>query len=658
MMDRLQRISEVLYVGLCREIGTPIEVAFRRGVMDMDEIVRRSAVRYTFGGLIFMLSGSYREGFRFKSSDFDFMCWITNHKVISDLSDLNTFNASDLEIILMEHTETPPGFVRLKLLTPTRCISTLLAIVLYRHSRYLSSEKFCHHFFNSLSLMGSNCQIHGPCVNFIYGGGYEFDTGSCFYSPHWPKTAFAWITRCQQRGWPDQTVLREIITNGCHAMAIASKSNSKWSELEWRLSFSQAEKKLVYSLNHTQFICYGILKIFLKEVLSSTNQESLICSYFLKTIMFWEIQCNSDCRLFWCPSNLLCCFWVCFKRLCKCVLDSNCPNFFIPENNMFQYKIIGTSRDVLLSQLIGYYDMGFACLMQSPTLRSILMPALLNLSYVIPFSEGHKVFKCGMLYCMDEELNSLFPYPKSIGSSPLLLKSINNLIQQPLSRFQSSALQYITAETLVDIAFLLASDCSPKTNKTWFRSDKMISNLLKLSSAIGPSSQLLYLGVYFYYKGQYDKVIGITELIEHNYLKQLEVWLRKYILGQEYCFEHVDMKFLSGLMKKAWKNRIKFDHISIFIPELYLVYEENKKRLLIPAQVLLYMLSVLSYHRLGYTFKCLQSLEDLRTFLLYDNKELMAISWRILGICQHVVGDLHGALLSYQESLRQKKFGE
>lgn len=653
MMDRLQRMSEVLYVGLCRKIGTPIEVAFRRDVMDMDEIVRRGADRYSNYGLILVLSGSSREGFRFKSSDIDYMYWQTNYRVICDSSDLNIFNASDLEIILMEHTETPPGFVRLKLLNPARCMATLLAIVPYKHSRYLSSEKFLNSPFNSLLMRIFNFQAHGPCTSGTING-YDVDFGFCVYSHHWPQTTSAWITRCQQSGWPDQTVLKEIIFNGCHVMSIASKSNSKWNKLEWRLSFSQAEKKLVYLFNHTQFMCYGILKIFLKEVLSSTNQESLICSYFLKTIMFWEIQCNSDRRLFWCPSNLLSCFWVCFKRLCKCVIDSNCPNFFIPENNMFQYKIIGTSRDVLLSQLIGYYDMGFACLMQSPTLRSILMPALLNLSYVIPFSDGHKVEKLFMIHCMIKELNSLLSFPKSIGRSFLLLQSISNLIQQPLSRFQSSALQYLTAETLVDVAFLLASDCSPKTNKTWFRSDKMISNLLKLSSAIGPSSQLLYLGVYFYYKGQYDKVIGITELIEHNYLKQLNVWLRKNILGQEYCFEHVDMKFLSGLMKKAWKNRIKFDQISIFIPELYLVYEENKKFLLIPAQVLLYMLSVLSYHRLGYTFKCLQSLEDLRTFLLYDNKELMAISWRILGICQHVVGDLHGALLSYQESLRQK----
>lgn len=41
----------------------------------MDEIVRRSVVIYIFGGYIFMLSGSFREGFWFKFLDFDLMCW-------------------------------------------------------------------------------------------------------------------------------------------------------------------------------------------------------------------------------------------------------------------------------------------------------------------------------------------------------------------------------------------------------------------------------------------------------------------------------------------------------------------------------------------------------------------------------------------------------
>lgn len=34
--------------------------------------------------------------------------------------------------------------------------------------------------------------------------------------------------------------------------------------------------------------------------------------------------------------------------------------------------------------------------------------------------------------------------------------------------------------------------------------------------------------------------------------------------------------------------------------------------------------------------------------------DMRNISWQILGISQHIVGDLHGALQSYRESLRQK----
>lgn len=54
-------------------------------------------------------------------------------------------------------------------------------------------------------------------------------------------------------------------------MPIGSKRESDENELEWRLSFSQAEQKIVYTMNHSRFMCYGVLKIFLKEVICSVN---------------------------------------------------------------------------------------------------------------------------------------------------------------------------------------------------------------------------------------------------------------------------------------------------------------------------------------------------------------------------------------------------
>ena len=56
----------------------------------------------------------------------------------------------------------------------------------------------------------------------------------------------------------------------------------------------KAEQKLVYAMNHTQFLIYGLLKLFIKEFNNGLReQEKLLCSYHMKTAMFWVIQQNT-----------------------------------------------------------------------------------------------------------------------------------------------------------------------------------------------------------------------------------------------------------------------------------------------------------------------------------------------------------------------------
>lgn len=99
MMDDNCRVSEAMYVGLCRYIGTPTEVTIRRVAIDMDEVIKRPLQIYN--GTIFMKSGSYREGFRFKSSDVDTMIWHTKTQMILKLSQAIFCNFSRQDIILM-----------------------------------------------------------------------------------------------------------------------------------------------------------------------------------------------------------------------------------------------------------------------------------------------------------------------------------------------------------------------------------------------------------------------------------------------------------------------------------------------------------------------------------------------------------------------------
>ncbi|XP_061179640.1 uncharacterized protein LOC133188283 [Saccostrea echinata] len=284
-MDHIPRLSEVLYVGLCRKLGTPREIAIRRDVLDMEEMIMKPF--YIHGGVIEMINNTLKH-----------------------------------HIIFMEDCETPPGFVRLRLLTPNYAQSSIIKNL---------------------------------------------------------------VERCQRYAWPSLPVLEKIIRNRCHCVPIGSKLDSPYNELEWRLSFSQAEQQLVCTMNHTQFLCYGLLKIFLKEVMNN-RQEPILCSYYMKTTMFWIMQLG---HVQWYPNNLLDCFWKCFKYLIHFVYPGEFPNFFIPQNNMFINKVVGDILESLLQELYQYYRMGVSCLPLSPTLRSILESALCSPSYVLSFTENN-----------------------------------------------------------------------------------------------------------------------------------------------------------------------------------------------------------------------------------------------------------------------------
>eukprot|EP00105_Crassostrea_gigas_P039396 XP_019923544.1 PREDICTED: uncharacterized protein LOC109618965 [Crassostrea gigas] len=659
-MDQQPRISETLFLGLCRKIGTQTEVEIRREVMNMDEIIKRPCQKHN--GQAQMLSGSSREGFRFKSSDQDTMIWRTYNKVVCNWCQVAMFlKSSKHNIILMDNSETPPGFVKLQLLKYVRGQEMQEFVVWIGNRRFISSQKFRNHYCHQLANTIVNVRegvSHGPCFNFVFDN-IESDISMCFSCQYWPRTALAWIYKCQQKGWPFQSVLIEIISKGCHMMPIGSKTESGVNELEWRISFSQAEQKLVYSMNHTQFLCYGILKIFLKEVLCSDNQGSLICSYFLKTILFWEIQ-NNPTEIMWCPSNFLSCFWACFKRLCKCVLDSYCPNFFIPENNMFKDKIIGASRHALLSQLFGCYRMKERCLLLSPTLSSILTTALYNpyASCAISFLEGNSLSVVDIDRCIRIETIKTFQLVKLIDESYLFLKMIASLSQLKPSQFQSFKLQHDLADVLVQTAFMVANHSD--SNKFRYKLERIIVNMLLLSSRIGPLSYLLYLGIYYYKTGRYNKVLRITRFCQERFSQPFV--LIDDVSDRHGYEESVGNFSLGKRMKKAWIDNI---HINCQLVYLFDFYEEQRVRrkhgrylMFISPFVLVHMLRGLSHFKLGYVSPCLESLIDLRQLLLTDDGttvplEIRDMSWQLLGVCQRIVGDDDGALQSFLESMRQ-----
>ncbi|VDI79037.1 Hypothetical predicted protein [Mytilus galloprovincialis] len=98
----------------------------------------------------------------------------------------------------------------------------------------------------------------------------------------------------------------------------------------------------------------------------------------MKTSLFWEVQ--SSYTNPWYFDTLLQSFGRCVKRIYKWVQTENWPNFFIPQNNMFENRVYGCKKQqlqTLLETLLGekFYGL-YRC--QSIDLPYLVFQVLIN----------------------------------------------------------------------------------------------------------------------------------------------------------------------------------------------------------------------------------------------------------------------------------------
>ena len=127
-------------MGMCHEVGTLTQVRIRRGVVDTFEVVMSPMC--VMRGFERMNSGSYREGFRLKTSDIDVMFWHPNHKVICDLSQSNSYRKSKHTVFLMESHDLQPGFSKLRMITTSSDEKVNESCMEINGEKYVSSSLF------------------------------------------------------------------------------------------------------------------------------------------------------------------------------------------------------------------------------------------------------------------------------------------------------------------------------------------------------------------------------------------------------------------------------------------------------------------------------------------------------------------------------------
>nr|XP_022338953.1 uncharacterized protein LOC111134323 [Crassostrea virginica] len=647
-----QHLCESVFTRLRQIVGTSEEVAIRREVVNITEMVIRRAA--SDDHITRMDSGSMREGFRLEGSDFDFMYWLNDHQVIWDMSQSEYYDTENKTLILSDSSESPPGFTLLVLLTPTRYREVQLSCVPMNDRLYISSS-----LYRGQTKRIPNSIEHGPCESGELPGGGEYDYAFCFVCDFWPPSASSWIDRCHS--WPDGEVVDDIVRNGCHFVPIGHPLGAYGHQHEeWRISFSLAEHKLVHTMNHCQFLAYGLLKIFLKEVINEQLDETskLLCSYHMKTAVFWVIQQNAV--PLWCPQNLLAGFWVCFKLLVKWVYEGVCPNFFIPQNNLFLSKVHGSAQTSLFLQLLSLHEKGLTCLLQSSSIRSYITNVLYNPRRAINTDESG--IKSQWEYDMELSAELLFTNsvtPLNLEHCIKLLHTVRQMIGSPLTKYQVVTLQKITGTILQKSAFML-HDMYTNTsegNKQMYIADKRSCYMLKLAAKFGFVSDLLYIAMYLYKTFRHRETLSVIEMTKVK-LAQPGLMYNGVVCSEMYM-EAVGGQSLSKKMRQAVGHDIDFDngicYINELIPEQQCDLLNKSNSFTIPLFVLLHFVEFLCYRHTDTTL-AQTALEELQVLVHHDqgwhiHYQDRDISWEILGICQQLSGNHQAALDSFQHIL-------
>ena len=177
---------------------------------------------------------------------------------------------------------------------------------------------------------------------------FSHDYVPCLHCPQWTTLADKWADRKRAADWPSKDLISEIVSEGCHVVPVFFHGiDSSLNPTEWRLSFSQAEKKLIHSLATEQRQSYVMAKLIIKQVikkmkadsLSTSSVEKTPSSYHLKTIFLWK--CEEKTLEKW--KNFLESVTDLLKTFADHLRKGNIPQYFVPENNL-----IGHMKTIVL----------------------------------------------------------------------------------------------------------------------------------------------------------------------------------------------------------------------------------------------------------------------------------------------------------------------
>ena len=659
--QEVSRTSRGLHAVVNDIIGDPVVIDIRRTTTNLRDHILRRECELGNTQCVVVYSGSRAEGLRFRSSDDDWMCLYRGIKVIPSDSYMTIYD-SNTTLLLMENEMTKPGFTLLKRIGESTNQWVIRSTESILNGRYLSCKRWreLHTGFYF-----GHAFTHGPCTSGTRGP-HEFDFAFCLQCDFWPTNAQDCIRRLHQCCWPSHDTILSIVNDGVLFVPIGAKQ-SIFENTEWRMSFSLAEKKLIHAMNHTQFLCYGLLKIFLKEAIDAyPENKGLLCSYFLKTSLFWEITTAVN---LWNSSTLLPCFWKCFNRILQWVSCSYCPNFFTPQNNMFAGKIQGTNRDKLLRHLGTLHSEGYRCLLRCRSVAEYMSPITFRPTVALSSEPSNSWIAVNIMIEWSNLLQRLiFNYEKDTKRIRCFI--LHQLAITVSNSHQRFLLRNWLGRTLIPICMSESNDILAQglCNRSHYGN---LTKRLKMMQrfAVGSFGPMLYQAMLCYKAGKYNQALRLVQLSKEKMSSPVSIYYghHRKVTEAEYRQAGGENLPIATMLRRHIILDIVVENDQ-YIPELYIEGHGSNKDFVLspianPPIISAFFLQYLCQKRLGCQLEADEALYELSLLVQHDDGQyihelLRGISWQLLGICQQMNGDDSAACRSYLTALQQDNIVE
>ncbi|KAK3582103.1 hypothetical protein CHS0354_009160 [Potamilus streckersoni] len=265
-------------------------------------------------------------------SDRDILYQDNMRTVITDLSQCQP---EITNFLMVKDTHTHPGYAK---------IQPIIISPDYNQEVY-SDVHITTESLNRCALSNTKHQYFGTESGPAYHQHHErkefsVDRVHASRCSQWPQEGYEWFLRRRLNGWPTPIQIENARKYGCFVTTVGHPYSPE-CHLEWRLSFSIAERDITRSFEDTTMKVYILLKMIRKTYIELVVGDTF-SSYHCKVCMIWMRERTP--HELWRNEHLLQCLVLCIIQLYEWSATGFYPDYFIVTNNINAERLSEQNR--------------------------------------------------------------------------------------------------------------------------------------------------------------------------------------------------------------------------------------------------------------------------------------------------------------------------